>query len=122
MPGRDAYLDGLLDQSSGRCSLEGSENTMHKSLMSIVAATSIFAAAVTTSTKVEARCRGCWAGPAIANGPVTIYGYPPMYNGYAPMYYGYEPAYYYCYARTTYYGYAPRYYASRRYVCTTGQP
>ena len=90
---------------------------MHKSLMSIVAATSIFGAAVTTSTKVEAGCRGCRAGAAIAGGPVTIYGYAP--------YYGFAPAYYYCYAKTLTLIYTTsdlRYYAPPRYVCTAARP
>jgi hypothetical protein len=96
---------------------------MHRSLMSIVAAGSIFGAAVTTSTNVEAGCRACWAGAATAGQLVTVYQYVPTYYGY------FAPENYYCYARTYYsyapayyYGYAPAYYAPQRYVCTAARP
>ncbi|MGZ5803094.1 MAG: hypothetical protein ACXWJT_02825, partial [Xanthobacteraceae bacterium] len=77
---------------------------MRKTLMAIVAAISIFIATLSTPTKVEARCYGCWGGAAVGLGLIGAiiaggaYGYGPGY-GYAPAYYcgygyGYAPAYY----------------------------
>jgi hypothetical protein len=101
---------------------------MRKGLTALVLAASIFAASVTTSTKAEARCGGCWVGAGIAAGLIggaiiarSAYGYG-YYGGYAPVYYGYAypaPVYYYGGYYPRYYGYrrvyrAPRYYGYRR--------
>ena len=108
------------------------EVTMRKILTAIAAAAILAAVTVTTPTKVEAGCRGCWIGAGIAAGLIggaivanNAYGYG-YYGGYgyAPTYSGYgypAPAYYGGYYRPPYYGYgptyyAPRYYAPRRYV------
>ncbi len=104
---------------------------MRKGLMALVVAASVLAATVTTSTKAEARCGGCWIGAGIAASLIggaiiarSAYGYG-YYGGYAPAYYGYAypaPAYYYGGYYPRYYGYrrvyrVPRYYyAPRRYV------
>jgi hypothetical protein len=75
-------------------------------------------ATITTPTKAQARCYGCWAGAAVAAGLIgsaiianRAYGYG-YYGGYAPAY-GYAP---YSYAPYGYgYGYAPYAYAPYGY-------
>jgi hypothetical protein len=110
------------------------EANMRKVLTAIAAAVSIAALIVTTPTKVEARCGGCWIGAGIAAGVIgsaivasNSYGYYGG-NGYAPVGYGYSyapsyysyadpaPAYYGGYYRPAYYSYAPTYYAPRYYA------
>ncbi len=102
---------------------------MRKSITSIVLATAIAAAALSSSNKAEARCYGCWAGAGIAAALIGSailsnsaygYGYWPAYYGgygYSPYAYGYAPPYYArrYYAPRYYYG-GPRYYAPNRYV------
>jgi hypothetical protein len=108
------------------------EATMRKVLTTIAAAASIAAVTVTTPTKVEARCGGCWVGAGIAaaviGGALAArggygyyggYGYGGYGYSYAPTYYSYvdpAPAYYGDYYRPAYYSYAPTYYAPRYYA------
>ena len=99
---------------------------MRKTLTAIVAAAIMTAGIVTTPTKAEARCLGCWVGAGVAAGFIGgaivannayYYGgyrYAPAYYGYGYGYgYGYPAPVYYTYRRPAYYSYAPAYYAPR---------
>jgi hypothetical protein len=82
---------------------------MRKVMTAIAAAASIATVTVTTPTKVEAGCGGCWIGAGIAAGVIggaiaasNGYGYYGGY-GYGPRYYGYAdpvPGYYGGYYRS----------------------
>lgn len=98
---------------------------MRKTWMTIAAAACIAAATVAVPTEAQARCRGCWAGAAIAAGLIgsaivanRAYGYGSYggygYGGYAPTYYGgydHAPAYSYAYPQVDYGYYRPAYYS-----------
>jgi hypothetical protein len=106
---------------------------MRKTLMVVLAAGSIGAATVASSTRAEATCWGCWVGAGVVAGVIAgtaiansapYYGYGGYYGApyayqrpayFGPAYYGYYRPYrpYYGYSG---YAYAPRrYYAPRAY-------
>jgi hypothetical protein len=70
------------------------EEKMRRAFLTLLAAGAVVAATVSSPTKAEARCWGCWAGGAFALGVVGgalwanraygYYGYPAYYG-----YYGY---------------------------------
>ena len=99
---------------------------MRRAFLTLLAAGAVVAATVSSPTKAEARCWGCWAGGAFALGVVGgalwanraygYYGYPAYYGYYGyPYSYGYAPYYsypYYGYRYSygyPYYGYGHRY-------------
>ena len=72
---------------------------MRKTLVILAAVVSIAGIELAAATKAEARCQGCWEGPA--NDYYGGYGYRPAYR-YKPVYYVPRAVYYAPYYRTYY--------------------